>query len=310
MTSEPQQDNSNPHPLVIDEIEKRQILDEIAIVIPTLGRDILEESLYWIASGTYWPGELIVVDQGNSPLVEALMRKVEQLGINAVYVPSNQRGRAAGVNRGLERATTRFLVVTDDDCFVATDWLENMANCLRENPESIVTGRVEAAGEGTVIVVTSLEPAIYRRPNLTFDHMSGGNMGTSSSVIDRVGLFDENPWLRTSEDGEWSYRALRKGISIIYEPGIMVRHFGWRDEGNRAHQYKDYARSHGGFYGKYLRQGDWFILVRAILHHIRALRRWVKGSLTGDSEQAIIGQAYFTGLLPGIIAVMLGKKRS
>jgi hypothetical protein len=60
---------------------------------------------------------------------------------------------------------------------------------LRDNPEAIVTGRVEAAGEGVLVVVTSLEPAVYHRPRLKFDSMSGGNMGTSMSVIERVGFF-------------------------------------------------------------------------------------------------------------------------
>jgi GT2 family glycosyltransferase len=115
-------------------------------------------------------------------------------------------------------------------------------------------------------------------------------------------LFDEHPSVRTSEDGEWSYRALRAGVPIYYVPDACVRHFGWRDEAQRTTQYQDYARSHGGFYGKYLRQGDWFIALRVIVHYYRDLRRWVRGTLTGDQEAALYGRAYVTGLLPGIIA--------
>ena len=297
-----------PTTLDINTIEARPILDDITIIIPTLGRAILEESLYWIVSGSAWPGGVIVVDQGSNQQVENMMEKLRSLGINAIHLPSSQRGRAAGVNRGLEQVKTHFVAITDDDCFVESDWLKNMVAKLTAHPESIVTGRVEAAGDDAVMVVTSTEPAIYRRPRLKFDTMSGGNMGTSMLVIDRVGLFDEHSSLRTSEDGEWSYRALRAGISIIYAPNVGVAHFGWRDEGKRAVQYRDYARSHGGFYGKYLRQGDWFIALRAILHHFRALRRWIRGTLTGDQEAAIYGRAYVTGLLPGIIAGIRREK--
>jgi GT2 family glycosyltransferase len=192
--------------------------------------------------------------------------------------------------------------VTDDDCFVDTDWLEKMATQLREHPEAVVTGRVEAAGKEGVVTVTSRTPAIYRRPRLKFDAMSGGNMGTSMSVVERVGPFDEDPRLRTAEDGEWAYRALRASVPIIYAPEIVVRHFGWRDEKNRIAQYKDYARSHGGFYGKYLRKGDYFIALRVVIHHVRALRRWLRGIITRDKELILNGRAYFTGTLPGIIA--------
>jgi GT2 family glycosyltransferase len=106
----------------------------------------------------------------------------------------------------------------------------------------------------------------------------------------------------TAEDADWAYRALRAGVPIIYVPEAVVKHFGWRDESKRMVMYKDYARSHGGFYGKHLRKGDWFIALRAVIHHLRALRRWMRGVVFGDREMVLIGRAYFTGLLPGIIA--------
>lgn len=294
--------NYQPRKMVVDEIAIKPLFEDMTIVIPTLGRAILEESLYWIVSGSAWPGGLIVVDQGSNPSVEGWIKKLRTLGINAEYLPSLQRGRAAGINRGLERVQTRFVAITDDDCFVNADWLETMVNCLRDNPETVVTGRIEAAGESVVIVVTSQTPVIYRRPKLLFDHMSGGNMGTSMGVIERVGMFEESPSMRTAEDAEWAYRALRSGVPIVYQPDIVVAHFGWRDENKRAVVYRDYAKSHGGFYGKYLRKGDLFIALRAVLHHLRALRRWLGGIITNDHETELIGRAYLTGLLPGIIA--------
>jgi GT2 family glycosyltransferase len=288
--------------LDIMNIAPRPVLDDITVVIPTLGRPILAESLYWIAAGSAWPAGLIVVDQGANPKVADWMEMLRSIGINAEYGPSSQRGRAAGINRGLECVQTRFVALTDDDCFVDTDWLKTIVTHLRHHPESIVTGRVEPAGNGVVMAVTSLTPAVYRRPRLKFDAMSGGNMGTSMSIVQRIGFFDEDTRLRTAEDGEWAYRALRAGVPIIYAPDVVVRHYGWRDESERAVQYKDYARSHGGFYGKYLRKGDWFIAVRVIIHLGRALRRWLRGIVSSDQELILNGRAYATGLLPGLIA--------
>lgn len=291
-----------PRPLETEGIEPRPILEDITVVIPTLGRAILEESLAWIIEGSVWPGGLVVVDQSSSPDVEGWIKTVASLGIDARYVPSSQRGRSAGINRGLEQVRTRFVAVTDDDCFVDAAWIERMMARLTVNPEQIVTGRVEAAGEGVLVVVTSLETAVYRRPRLKFDSMSGGNMGTAMATVARVGPFEEDPRMRTAEDAEWAYRALRAGVPILYAPEVVVRHFGWRDEGERSAQYRAYARSQGGFYGKYLRRGDGFIALRAVLHHGRALRRWLRGVVTGDRELASLGWSYLTGLLPGIIA--------
>lgn len=279
----------------------------MSIVIPTLGRDILEQSLYWILEGSGWPGCLIIVEQGSNPDVVNWLKRVEEIGIRVRHILSNQRGRSAGINRGLEQADTRFVAITDDDCFVEENWLKNMADRLRLSPDAVVTGRVAGAGEEMIVTVTSTTPSVQSRPRLKFDSMSGGNMGTSLAVFRKVGLFEEDPVMATAEDAEWAYRALRKGVSLRYEPEVIVTHFGWRDESRRIEQYRHYALSHGGFYGKYIRRGDLFILARAAGHFFRALRRWARGRLKGDSELALLGRAYCLNLLPGILAGMRSK---
>jgi GT2 family glycosyltransferase len=285
------------------------VLEDVSIVIPTLGRPILERCLGSIAAGDRWPAKVIVVDQSSNERVEGYLGTLEEMGIATLYLPSSQSGRSAGVNRGLERFETRFVVVTDDDCLVSADWLRRMHSRLREAPQTIVTGRVEPAGEETVVaVVTSLQPTIQRRPRLTFDAMSGGNMGTSRAVIDRVGLFDEDPRLRLAEDCDWSYRALRAGVRIVYAPEVWLSHYGWRDTDERSGQYRAYAISHGGFYGKYLRRGDALIALRAALHLLRASTRFLRGLLTRDRERISRGRAYLTALPIGIMAGLRGRK--
>ena len=287
--------------------ESKPVLDDISIVIPTLGRPILEQSLFWILKGSAWPGCLIVVEQGSNPDVAKMLSRAQEIGIRVKHILSSQRGRSAGINRGLEQADTRFVAITDDDCFVEQDWLSNMVNRLRLSPEAVITGRVKAAGEDMIVVVDSMIPSIQNRPRLKFDSMSGGNMGTSLAVFKKVGLFEEDPVMATAEDAEWAYRALRKGVSLHYEPEVVVAHFGWRDESKRVEQYQHYALSHGGFYGKYLRRGDLFILARTTGHFVRALRRWIRGTVTRNAELAMLGKAYCLNLLPGIRAGMHSK---
>jgi GT2 family glycosyltransferase len=289
----------------------RPVREDLTIVIPTLGRPILQACLRSIIAGSLWPAQITVVDQSSDPSIEVWLTPLQSLGIRALHLPSRQQGRASALNRGLERVRTRFVAVTDDDCFVDRDWLRNMAAWLVKNPEAIISGRVEPAGDQAVVaVVTSQSPATYYRPRLRFDAMSGGNMGTSMAVIRRVGFFDEDPRLRLAEDGEWAYRALRSGVPIVYAPEVSVRHYGWRDERQRTATYRAYARSHGAFYGKRLRKGDYFIALRATIHHLRALRRWLRGLVTGNQEQRVIGFAYLTGLLPGIVVGLGREKRS
>jgi GT2 family glycosyltransferase len=283
----------------------KPVLQDVTVVIPTLGRAILRDSLEAIAAGDAWPGCLIVVDQGPPSDIPRWIDDLRARGMDARHFPSTQTGRAAAVNRGLERVETPFAAITDDDCLVAHDWLPTLIQRLREAPGTIVTGRVEAEGdEPAVALMTVRTPALYRRPLLRRDVLCGGNMGISRQVFGRIGLLDEDPRLRAAEDCEWSYRALRAGVPIAYAPEVVVRHCSWRDEAQRADQYQSYARSHGGFYGKYLRQGDLFIALRVIIHLLRALKRWVVGAATGNRDKALNGRAYVTGLVPGIMAVM------
>ena len=289
--------------------ESKPLLTDISLVIPTLGRPILQQCLYWILMGSAWPACLIVVEQGSSPNVAAWLDYVRHIGIPVKHMLSTQHGRSAGINRGLEQIQTRFVAITDDDCFVEETWLSNMITKLMQFPQAVITGRVEAAGEDMVVVVTSLTPSVQSRPNIKFDSMSGGNMGAALDIFKMVGLFEEDPIMATAEDAEWAYRALRKGIHIRYEPDVVLAHFGWRDTKKRAEQYRGYALSHGGFYGKYLRKGDLFMLARAAGHFVRALRRWVRGSIAGNAELAMLGKAYCLHLLPGICAGMHSKIR-
>lgn len=273
---------------------------DLSVVIPTLGRPILRRALGALVAGTRHPAEVIVVDQGRSSEVEAMLREVQAQGVATRWIPSDERGRARAVNRGIEAATTRFVAITDDDCLAHPEWLEHLARRLATDAGQIVTGRVEAGDETVLSTVTSHAVIVQRRPSLRFDRLSGGNMAVARSVVERIGGLDEDPCLRTAEDAEFAYRALRAGVTICYAPEAAVTHLGWRDDAARDRQYADYARSHGGFYGKYLRRGDAFIAVRAALHWTRAARRWVIGTIRGDRERARFGRAYVVGLLDGI----------
>jgi len=286
------------------EIDGSQTLRyDISVVIPTVGRSILKRCLRSIAHGSELPRRVIVVDQSSSPQIREWLRALEELGVETKHLPSSQTGRASAVNRGIECTNTEFLAITDDDCLVAPDWLRNMRAHLIARPNTVVTGRVEASGDEKVpMVVTSMSPATYSRPRLKFDSLSGGNMGVALVVMNQVGLLDEDAVLRCSEDGELAYRALRAGVPIKYAPDALIYHYGWRDTGEREHQYREYAKSSGGFYGKYLQQGDLFIGLRAIVHYLRELRRLLRAAVTRNDEHLRMSWACLRWLVPGILA--------
>lgn len=277
----------------------RPVLGDLTLVIPTLGRPVLRECLRAVAGGDAWPAALVVVDQGAGPEPERWTAALREAGLAVDHVHRPPLGIPRAVNLGISRARTRFVVRTDDDCLADPGWLGALAARLRETPGALVTGRVEAAGEEEPVAVSrSLVPAVHHRPGLRHDALSGGNMAAATDVLRRLGPFDED--LAAAEDCEYSYRALRAGVPIVYEPTAVVRHVGWRDVAARERQYDAYARGLAVFFGKYLRRGDTFIALRTAVHLLRAAKRWARGAASGNAELARNGRAYLRGLLPGL----------
>nr|AFI78753.1 glycosyl transferase [uncultured bacterium ws198A12] len=283
----------------------RAIDREITVVIPTIGRPILEQCLAAITGGDSLPGRIIVVDQSSSIAIGDMLQPAAALGIETTHMRSDERGRSAGLNRGLAQVTSRFAAITDDDCLADSTWISALGKHLREHPGRVFTGQVTTAGDERVLgTVLTTERSIANRPAIRFDKLSGGNLGLAIDVVRQVGLFDEDPCVRYSEDGEWAYRALRQHVEIAFVPDVIVCHVGWRKEGQRLEQYRGYAHSHAAFFGKHLRRGDAFMLLRASTHLLRAVRRWLSGAVRGDRELAANGRSYvlqfFRGLFAGL----------
>lgn len=283
----------------------RPVLGDLTVIIPTLGRPMLQGCLAALVAGDAWPGSVIVVDQGSDAAVDSWVSDARSVGMAVEHVRSSERGIAVATNWGIDRVRTPFFAVTHDDCRVAPDWAERMVASLRAHRSAaVVTGRVEPEGpESVPSTVTSTVPRVYTRPLLAQDVLFPANMGAPLDVARRIGRLDERPLLRNSaEDNDWQYRALRLGVPIAYEPEVVVRHLGWRDAHQRAATYRIYARGQAAFYQKYIRRADWFMISRLAFDLLRSPWWWLRGSLTGNRDLAAMGRAYTLGLPRGVVA--------
>jgi len=282
--------------------ESRRVLDDFSVIIPTVGRPILQRCLQSIADGTVLPARIIAIDQGDNPMVADWLHGLEETGIATFHLRSTERSPASARNRGIEHVQTLFVASVDDDCIVEKDWLERMETQLHQHPAAIITGRVEPAGDGIPPnVVTSTVPCVYRRPSVRIScPLASSNMGFALHTSQRIGPFDGN--LPTGEDLDWAYRALRVGIPIIYAPEIVIYHVHWRDKSQMAAVYRAYGWGAGAFYGKHLRRGDWSMLLRTAISLFRAVKSIIIGDLYKDYSLRVV-----THLLPGLVAGLRGK---
>jgi GT2 family glycosyltransferase len=279
-----------------------RLAGNLSVVIPTLGRDCLRDSVAALANGTMRPAQLILAHQGVPGALAPMLAEFADWGLAVQYVHSAGRGAAAGRNAGIARVATRFFATTDDDCIADARWVEEMHAALNARPHEIATGRVLAGEAGAPSTSTSLAARLFTTAPLKGDHFCGGNFGAELAAFHAVGGLDETELVRYCEDPEWAYRALRKGYPIHFLPQITVTHLHWRDDADMARVYANYARSTGGWFGRELRRGHFSFLLRLSYEMTRGAKRWALGSLRGDYLRRVNGRAYVVDLLRGVAA--------
>jgi GT2 family glycosyltransferase len=277
-------------------------LPELTVIIPTVGRPTLEQVMRSIVTGSCWPSRIVIVDQSEGDDVAGTIERYGAQGLALDHVRAPRRGVAAGRNRGIERVITRWFAINDDDQRVDHDWLQRMHRQLESSSNAVVTGMVAPETPEVPSSTTDEKPAVHRRPMLHRDPLFAGNMGTSTTVVAKVGLFDESTPLDGAEDNDWGYRAMRLGIPIVYAPEVRVTHVAWRDEAGIASTYRRYARAQGAFYGKHLRHGDPFIALRAARDLLRGPWLLLRSVAAQNPDLQLLGRAELAGILPGIIA--------
>lgn len=285
-----------------------RILKDYTVIIPTVGRPILKECLESIMKGRALPLRVIVIDQGDNLDVAKWLRVVEGSGVDVLHIRSAGRSPASARNEGLAQVQTLFVAAIDDDCLAEPEWLETIQMHLHENPDVILTGRVEAAGDGIPqSVVISTTPKLTRRLSIgKLSVLASGNMAVSLGIARCIGTFDEN--LSTAEDTDWAYRAMSMGIPVFYSPDVVVRHYNWRDNSQTAANYLAYASGLGGFYGKHLHQGDMSMILRTLLVLFRGAKSLLKGWVYQDQSLSQDGYARLTKLIPGLINGWMGRR--
>jgi GT2 family glycosyltransferase len=283
----------------------QDVAADTTVIIPTLGRPVLERCLEQLLAGTTLPREIIVVHQGSDLRTAVLCDSIAARGVVCRYVQrADDRGAARSRNRGIEHCRSRFFASIDDDCIADLQWLETLVRVMREHPDSIVTGQVLAGGEGSVPSVIDVpEARIYSRPTLRRDVLYTGCMGCSTAVARMIGPFNEaRALLPSAEDNEWAYRALSAGVPIRYEPAARVVHLDWRSPAEAMDVERRYSRGQGGFYGLHIRRRDGFVTRRALHDLMRNARLAVSGLLRRDPSRAQLGVLRLQELLRGIAA--------
>jgi GT2 family glycosyltransferase len=229
---------------------------EVSVVIPTVGRvELLDACLASLAACRPRAAEVLVVDQSGGDRVADV---VERHGMRRLG--SDGRGISRAMNEGMAAALFDRVLVTHDDCVVAEDWVGVAADELADGTDLIVTGRVEpGGGDPRLVPSTKTEPTPHDfTGELVCGALYPNNMALSRGAVLAFGGFDERLWF--AEDNDLSYRWLRAGRRMRYQPEMVVWHRDWREPDELTRVYREYWHAQGVFYAKHLLRRDRAVL--------------------------------------------------
>ena len=225
----------------------------VSVVLPTIGRpQLVQECLQSILACDPAPAEVVVVDSSTDEAVVDVTADFAERGVRVVRF--RQPGLGHAFNAGLAAAAHETVLLTNDDCVVEPSWVGAGMRILAERHEVIVTGRVRPAGDPDVVPSVIDDPQAHDYERLGF-FLYTQSMALVRSALLAFGGFDGriSP---SGEDNDLSYRWLRSGRTIHYDPEFVVWHRDWRTAEELDRLYVGYGVGQGMVYGKHLRGRD------------------------------------------------------
>jgi N-acetylglucosaminyl-diphospho-decaprenol L-rhamnosyltransferase len=212
-------------------------MTEVTLVIGNYeGEGFLDECVSSAREQSLAPREIIVVDGASG---DASRERAAELGARVLHVEN--RGLAFLYNRGVDAATTDYVVLSNTDVVYEPHCFEELAAALDANPSAFAADarQLDWAGERTVHARTTLRRGrLFHEwfPGLHLDHVVPSDE-TSTTVVAHgavllvrrklfleVGGFDETFFL-DFEDVDLCWRAWSRGWASLHVPAATVRHY-------------------------------------------------------------------------------------
>ena len=223
--------------------------------------------------------ELLIVDNGSTDDTAGVIERFIPTFPHAcrtLYV--SEPGNGAGRNAAIRLSRGDILAFTDDDCYVESNFLENVEAVFRNHSVGYMSGRIYLydATDYPFTINESARPVPIRAGRIPGGGLiQGANFAVRRAALDAAGCFDPDFGAGTQftgEDWELAIRISAAGWSGGYFPKPTVWHHHGRKAHDFARHFRSYALGEGAVYAKGLLSAE---LRWRVLYH------WIK-SAAGD----------------------------
>jgi glycosyltransferase involved in cell wall biosynthesis len=231
----------------------------VSVVFATRDRPDMARAAVQSARAALRPSdELIVVDSASAD-PDAVR---SACGDVTTFIRLERPGLSRARNAGWRAASRPIVAFTDDDCSVPSDWTAKFSAAMGEPAIGFATGSVVGDRDAALQSATMVD-ASPRRIEGAQDPVrfgSGANMAFRRATLEEINGFDEalgsGTRLRSAEDHDAFWRALRAGWVGVYDPTIVVTHRLWRSRMKSLGRQFGYGVGAGALAMKVIRSGD------------------------------------------------------
>jgi glycosyltransferase involved in cell wall biosynthesis len=114
---------------------------QVSVVIPVYnGEKTLRKCLESVSNQTYDNYSIIVVDNNSSDNSKAIIEEFQKRNSNLSYIFEQEQGRGIARNAGINSVKGEIIAMTDSDCVVPKNWIEELVGSIVQGKESAVMG--------------------------------------------------------------------------------------------------------------------------------------------------------------------------
>jgi GT2 family glycosyltransferase len=239
--------------------------------------------------------EAILVDNASTDHTAAVIRQASETEPRIRYFREERIGLGAARDRGWREARSALISLTDDDCYVAEDYVDAVIAAFDGRPDvGVVGGRILLFDpEDARVTIDERDYPVDFAPNsfVVAGNMKGANLSFRRAALQAIGGFDPELGAGTRfpcEDTVAIAAVLWAGFKGRYDPRPVVRHHHRRRLPDVPRLMAGYDRGRGAYYAKFLLRPDcrrtfaagWLMEVRNHLDgaHLRQLSRELRSA--------------------------------
>jgi glycosyltransferase involved in cell wall biosynthesis len=210
------------------------------VIVPTFNRALSVQRLMVSFEALLRPdsitAELLIVDNGSTDNTATVLARAigECTKFSMRVLQEDRQGKSSAVNRGLNSAQGKILLIVDDDVVVHPQWLIKHVESHSVTSFDAMQGRVLP---GVDLNGRPADPNKLREYNIPIvDYgedvceirgLLATNVSFKREVFEKVGFYDARLGVGASgfgEDTEFSMRIRKAGFKIGYTPHAVVYH--------------------------------------------------------------------------------------